>query len=77
MTKARKPAFGVVRVADRRLVEKARAHSGTDVGVVGAPGVYQLFARTPLAIFSNPGDPWASIVLVDCAVDRQVGPPQW
>jgi hypothetical protein len=31
----------------------------------------------PLAISLNCGESWVSIVLVDCAVDRQVGPPQW
>jgi hypothetical protein len=31
----------------------------------------------PLAISSNNGEASVSIVLVDCAVDRQVGPPQW
>jgi hypothetical protein len=36
-----------------------------------------LFSHMPACYFLNPTERYTSIVLVDCAVNRQVGPPQW
>jgi hypothetical protein len=38
---------------------------------------YSLASPITACYSLDPDDPRNSIVLVDCAVDRQVGPPQW